>query len=285
MNYRHAFHAGNFGDVLKHLVLVELLTQLTAKDKPLFFLDTHAGRGQYDLESPEGRRSGEADAGIRRLAAASGLPEAARRYVELVRASDAGNAERIRSYPGSPRIASLLLRDGDRAALCELQRGEAVALRRACGGDARFAVHERDGYEALGALLPPRERRGLVLVDPSFESQEGEFDSLVAALGRALARWPLGTYAIWYPIKRPGPAKRLHDGLVAAGARRLLVAELCIHPRDNRAGLNGSGVAIINPPWKTDLALSEALPAVHAALSPDGAGDWRVSWVANDEAD
>ena len=279
MNYRHAFHAGNFGDVLKHVVLVELLSRLVAKDKPLFFLDTHAGRGAYDLDSAEARRAGEARGGILRLAQQGGLPPAARRYVEAVRASDPRNAERIQSYPGSPLLAAGLLRPTDRAAACELQPGEAAALRRALAGDRRFAVHQRDGYEALGALLPPKERRGLVLVDPPYEAQEQEFGTLLAGLGRALERWPTGVYAIWYPIKLAGPVRRFQDALLALGAQPLLVAELCVHPRDSRAGLNGSGMAVLNPPWQADAALADALPAVHAALSPDGAGDARVDWL------
>lgn len=279
MNYRHAFHAGNFGDVLKHLVLVELLTRLVAKDKPLFFLDTHAGRGHYDLEAAEARRGGEARSGILRLAARTDLPPAAQRYLQAVRGCDPANGGRIRIYPGSPRLAATLLRADDRAALCELQRREAEALRRSLAGDRRLAVHERDGYEALGALLPPRERRGLVLVDPPYEAQEAEFATLLTALGRALGRWATGVYAIWYPIKLAGPVQRFHDGLLALGAQPLLAVELCVHPRDSRAGLNGSGMAVINPPWQADAALAESLPAVHAALAADGAGDARVAWL------
>lgn len=280
MNYRHAFHAGNFGDVLKHLVLVELLGRLAAKDKPLFFLDTHAGRGRYDLAAEESRRAGEARDGILRLAAAPALPPAARRYVDAVRASDPANAACIRIYPGSPRLAAALLRPADRGALCELAPREAAALRHELAGDRRFAIHERDGYEALAALVPPRERRGLVLVDPPYEAQEQEFDAIGTALGRALERWPTGVYAIWYPIKRPGPVQRFQEALLGLGVERLLVVELCVHPRDSRVGLNGSGVAIVNPPWQTDGALAEALRAVHAALSPQGAGDCRVAWLA-----
>lgn len=279
MNYRHAFHAGNFGDVLKHLVLVELLTRLTAKDKPLFFLDTHAGRGRYDLAADEARRSGEAREGILRLAAVEALPDAARRYVEAVRASDPGNSARIRFYPGSPRLAARLLRPSDRGALCELAPREAAALRREFAGDRRFAVHERDGYEALAALVPPRERRGLVLVDPPYEAQDQEFVAIHDALGRALERWPTGVYAIWYPIKLAGSVQRFHEALLQRGVERLFVAELCVHPRDSRAGLNGSGMAIVNPPWQSDLAIAQALPAVHAALAPDGAGDTRSAWL------
>jgi len=282
VNYRHAYHAGNFGDVLKHLVLVALLERLTAKDKPLFFLDTHAGRGRYDLDSAEARRAGEAESGIRRLAATPGLPPAAHRYVELVRVLDPANAGRIRWYPGSPRIAAMLMRTGDRAALCELERREAQALADEFAGDARVAVHHRDGYEALKGLLPPRERRGLVLVDPPYEAQEREFDTVAAALEAAvLRRWPVGVYAAWYPIKHGATVARFHARL-AARLPRLLVAELSLYPADSRAGLNGSGVVIANPPWQLDRPLAGSLPAVHAALSPQGSGATRVEWLAGE---
>ena len=284
MNYRHAFHAGNFGDVLKHIVLVALLERLTQKDKPLFFLDTHAGRGRYDLDGDAARRSGEAGGGIRRLAAAKSLPPLAARYLALVRGIDPGNATRIRFYPGSPRIAAMLMRGSDRAALCELAPQEAEELRREFARDGRFAVHLRDGYESLKALLPPRERRGLVLVDPAYEAQEQEFGTVADALAAAQRRWPQGVFAAWYPIKRATTVGAFHASLASRGVTRLLVVELSIHPEDSAVGLNGSGLALLNPPWKLDEDLADTLPAVHAALSPAGAGGTRVEWVVPEAA-
>jgi len=272
VNYRHAFHAGNFGDVLKHVVLVALLERMTQKDKPLFFLDTHAGRGRYDLDAPAVSRSREADRGIRRLSRTPDLPPLAHRYVELVRGFDAANASRIRHYPGSPRIAALLLRETDRAALCELEPGEAEALRREFAGDGRFAIHRRDGYEALKGLLPPSERRGLVLVDPPYEAQQEELWKVGDALVAARERWPQGVYAAWYPIKRSAPIEALRRSLVSRGLPKLLAVELSVHPEDNEAGLNGSGMLLINPPWRIEEELAATLPAVHAALAGDGAG-------------
>jgi 23S rRNA (adenine2030-N6)-methyltransferase len=279
MNYRHAFHAGNFGDVLKHVVLVALLERLAQKDKPFFFLDTHAGRGRYDLDGEAARKSGEAGAGIHRLADAPDLPPLAMRYLGLVRGFDPGNADRVRFYPGSPWIAAMLMRPADRAALCELAPMEADHLRREFARDARFAVHLRDGYEAIKALLPPKERRGLVLIDPPYETQEGEFAQVADALATAQKRWPQGVYAAWYPIKRAATIDGFHASLASRGVTRLLVAELSIHPEDSTVGLNGSGMVLLNPPWKTDQDLAAALPAVHAALSPSGAGRTRVEWL------
>lgn len=279
MNYRHTFHAGNFADVFKHVVLVALIEMLTRKDKPLFFLDTHAGRGRYDLASREAQRSGEADAGIRRLAAAGAVAPAVDRYLDLVRACDAANAKRIRYYPGSPRLAAMLLRPGDRLALCEIERREAAVLRQEFSGDRRVAVHLRDGYEALRALLPPPERRGLVLIDPPYESQERDLSLVADSLAAAQRHWPEGVYAAWYPIKRGAPIAAFHSSLAARGVTRLLVVELSIHPADSAVGLNGSGLALLNPPWRLDEQLVATLPALHAALAPDGTGETRVSWV------
>ncbi len=278
MNYRHAYHAGNFGDVLKHLVLIALLEKLTQKDKPLFFLDTHAGRGLYDLEGTLARRAGEADAGIQRLAAVADLPPLAQRYLELVRGCDPANAEKLRYYPGSPLIAAMLLRDDDRAALCEIQPREAAGLREVFGRDRRIAVHERDGYEALRGLLPPRQGRGLVLIDPPYESQERELDDVAEALGLAVARWPVGVFAAWYPIKLAQSIARFHARL-AAGVAGFMAIEMSLFPEDSRAGgLNGAGMIVVNPPWQFEERVAASLPAVHAALAPAGAGGVRIRY-------
>lgn len=280
MNYRHAFHAGNFGDVLKHVVLVALLTHMTRKDKPLFFLDTHAGRGRYDLDAPASARSRESDRGIRRLAAATGLPPLVERYIGVVRAFDPANAAGIRHYPGSPHIAAALLRPDDRAALCELEPTEAGALRGEFFADPRFAVHRRDGYEALGALLPPRERRGLVLIDPPYETRQQELRQVAKALAASHRRWPQGVYAAWYPVKRSGPIDAFHDSLLAAGLPRLLAIGLAVHPQDSEVGMNGAGMIVVNPPWQVDEELASGLPAVHRALAAPGSGGSRVEWLA-----
>jgi 23S rRNA (adenine2030-N6)-methyltransferase len=284
MNYRHAFHAGNFGDVLKHVVLVGLLDKLSQKDKPYFFLDTHAGRGRYDLEGESARKSNEARAGIHRLAAAAGLPPLAARYVELVRRFDPSNAAAIRCYPGSPCLAAMVMRQDDRAALCELAPREAGELRREFGHDPRFAVHLRDGYESLRALLPPKERRGLVLIDPPYEAQEQELATVADALAMAQKRWPQGILAAWYPIKRATVTDAFLASLASRGVTRMLVAEMTVHPADSVIGLNGSGMVLLNPPWQLDGELAATLPAVHAALAPDGAGGTRVEWIVPEAA-
>ena len=219
MNYRHGYHAGNFADVLKHLALCELLRLLTAKDKKLFVLDTHAGAGGYDLAGGLASRTREAEAGIARLMAVprAGMPRRRRalsrgghRLRPQVRAGGGG----VRHYPGSPRLVRAALRPGDRFVACELHPQDALALKREFAGDRAVEVRQADGYHALKALLPPVERRGLVLIDPPFEAAD-EFDKLARALKQALRRFATGCYAIWYPIKdeeavaafrRPWPA-------------------------------------------------------------------------------
>jgi 23S rRNA (adenine2030-N6)-methyltransferase len=276
VKYRHAFHAGNFADVMKHVALVAALMRLTEKDRALFLLDTHAGRGRYEIGGP----GGESGAGIGRLAALPATPAQAAiaRYLELVRALNPGGA--LRTYPGSPLIAAALMRPWDRAAFCELQAAEADALRREFRADARVGVHARDGFEALGALLPPREARGLALIDPPYEETDADLARVGAALADTAARWPQGVLMAWYPIKEGAVAARLHRRLVDARVKRLLVAELCVHPDDSRAGLNGSGMVVVNPPWRFEDDLRQALPLLHAALAERGAGRTRVELLA-----
>jgi len=277
VKYRHAFHAGNFADVMKHVALAAALLRLTEKDRPLFLLDTHAGRGRYELDA-----AGEAGTGIGRVLACASPPShpAFARYLALVRAMNRDG--RLTAYPGSPLVMTTLMRAGDRAAFCELQEPEAAALRREFHADPRVGVHCRDGFEALGAFVPPPEKRGFVLIDPPYEETERDFSQVGHALAAAAARWPQGVLMAWYPIKLGAVAARLARRLVDAGVKRLLVAELCIHPDDSRAGLNGSGLVTVNPPWRFEEDLRELLPALHAVLSPDGAGRTRVEVVAGE---
>ena len=278
MKYRHAFHAGNFADVMKHAALAAALARLTEKDRPLFLLDTHAGRGRYELPDT----GGEAGAGIVRLLAArvEAPHPALARYLALVRGMNDGL--RLSAYPGSPLIEAAFMRSGDRAAFCELLEAEVEALRALFRGDARVGVHCRDGFEALAALLPPPEKRGLALIDPPYEEQERDFERVAAALVAAAARWPQGVLMAWYPIKLGAVAARLHRRIVDAGTRRVLAAELCVHPDDSRAGLNGSGLLIVNPPWQLEEDLRRILPSLHAALAEDGAGRHDVLLLAGE---
>jgi 23S rRNA (adenine2030-N6)-methyltransferase len=268
MNYRHGYHAGNFADLLKHTALCELLRLLTAKDKKLFVLDTHAGAGGYDLAGKQARRTGEAEAGIARLAKAPrpGMPAAVARYLAAVVAYDrkfgpAGDVPR--RYPGSPRLVRTVLRPGDRFVACELHPGEALALKREFAGDRAVEVRQADGFKALKALLPPVERRGLVLIDPPFEATD-EYERLLRALHQGVRRFATGCYAVWYPIKDEAAA----DFARELAAFKPLVMEL--HLDGVEPGkLAACGLAVINPPWRFEEAMREALPWIAGRLGPE----------------
>ena len=277
MNYRHAFHAGNFADVFKHTILVGLVDALKAKPSAFCVLDTHAGRGSYDLSSEEAQRTGEFREGIARLMFGDTQPPLLQRYIDEVRRFD--DSSPLSRYPGSPVLISQLLREQDRGVFCELQPEEADALKRAVRGDARCAVHQRDGYAAMKAFLPPPERRGLVLIDPPFEAQDGEFRIIESALEAALQRWPTGMFAVWYPIKRRSGVMPFHRWLSRCGAKSVLNAELMIHPDTSPLRLNGCGMAIINPPWQFDAQLIQTLPALTPWLAPNNEGSWRCDWL------
>ena len=280
MNYRHAFHAGNFADVFKHSILIGLLESLKQKQGAFCYFDTHAGRGRYDLRSEEAAKTREYAGGVQRLLASTRLPTALHIYVNLVRALNAAQGGELAVYPGSPLLASLVMREQDRAILCELQPDEATALKALFRGDARFAVHERDGYEALKALAPPKQKRGLVLIDPPFEAQVGEFLQIEGALAAALARWPNATYAVWYPIKLRQHIGPFHRWLAErSGAASALVAELLLHPDNSSLRLNGCGMAILNPPWKFDRQLDELLPVLRELLAQSRYGAQKLEWL------
>src|SRR5690606_19708731 len=225
VNYRHAFHAGNHADVLKHVVLLALCDALTAKPAPCFALDTHAGRGLYRLEEDQARRTGEALDGISRLGNGKGTPAAVRRYLEAVAACRKQHG--TDAYPGSPWLLAHALREQNAIACCELHPEEAAALRAALRGERRLAVHERDGYHAMRALLPPRAgdtryARGLVLMDPPYERQLDEFDAVMPALREGLVRWPQACLALWYPIKQRRSLQSFLQRAAALEARSAL---------------------------------------------------------------
>jgi 23S rRNA (adenine2030-N6)-methyltransferase len=277
VNYRHAFHAGNFADVFKHAVLLALLDALTAKDKPLCYFDSHAGRGAYRLDDAEALKTGEWRDGIGRLFGNTQAPAPLQRYVAAVRTCNPDGV--LRTYPGSPLLAARALRAGDRLVLCEMQDDEAAALRALFRDDGRAHVHRRDGYAALNALLPPGERRGLVLIDPPFEAHEGEFGAIEAALAKAHARWPNGVYAVWYPIKSHRAIAPFHRHLSQGPFERVLVAELMVLPDDSPLRLNGCGMLVANPPWQVDEALAGLLPALRAVLAQSSRASQRVRWL------
>lgn len=287
MNYRHAFHAGNHADVLKHVIQLALLEALQRKDSPFFVLDTHAGRGRYLLNSDAAARTAEAGTGILSLGRPRESPELVQRYLKAVAA--ANPVDTLIVYPGSPLLTAQTMRTQDRLAACELQPEEAAALKALFAQDKRVAVHARDGYTAIGALLPPRVdgvryARGLILIDPPYEAQEAEYPQIIQAVRLALERWPQANIAIWYPIKQRRslqPFFRKLEGLTAA--RSVLVAELLVRPDDSPLRLNGSGMALINPPWKLDETIAPALPFLQRKLGETGAST-RLEWIKRESS-
>ena len=284
MNYRHAYHAGNFADVLKHAVLLALIEAMQAKPAPFCYIDTHAGSGSYALDGFEARKTGEYKDGVLRLHPAEKVPPLLQRWRSAVLAG-AENEQGLKRYPGSPLQVARLLRPQDSAQLCELHADEATKLRALFHDEARVHVHQRDGYEALKALLPPKEKRGLVLIDPPYEAQEAEYKRIEQALKSALQRWPTGMYAVWYPIKLRSQVQPFLRGLQRIGARRVLRAELLVHPDDSPLRLNGSGMVILNAPWNLDDVLREPLRALASLLGLDRPAQWTLDWLLQEGAE
>ncbi|HEV2443054.1 MAG TPA: 23S rRNA (adenine(2030)-N(6))-methyltransferase RlmJ [Steroidobacteraceae bacterium] len=272
MKYRHLHHAGNFADVHKHVTLLALLATLKRKDKGFLYLETHAGRGAYDLSGP----AGEAASGFGRLeaqfpagVAAQTVAEEIRRYssqVELLR-RERGEP---RLYPGSPLLAASELRPADRAVFIEQLPAEARALEKALHHsgvtEQRFRVETGDGFDRLRAWLPPNERRGLTLIDPPYEESRQDFERARQAAAEALRRFHTGVVAVWYPIKDERDTADWHAGLVGALDCPLLAAELSLYPRDSRVALNGSGMVILNPPYQLAERMEVWLPQLHTCL-------------------
>jgi 23S rRNA (adenine2030-N6)-methyltransferase len=287
MNYRHAFHAGSFADVVKHAVLMRILVHLRAKPAAFRVIDTHAGAGIYDLAGPEASRSLEWRAGIQRLLTAT-LSEPARAllspYLDVVSSLNA--AGRLSAYPGSPALVRASLRPQDRLIACEIEPNAAAALARNLARDRRAKVVAIDGWTALNAYVPPPERRGLILVDPPFEEAD-DFARLARGLEGAHRKWAGGIYLLWYPIKGRHQPDTLARRLARSGIAKVLRAELTV-ARDpgeaqGRDGpLGGCGLIVVNPPWPLAGELAILLPELATILSGAGGGDHRLDWLAGE---
>ncbi|HLW23254.1 MAG TPA: 23S rRNA (adenine(2030)-N(6))-methyltransferase RlmJ [Steroidobacteraceae bacterium] len=272
MNYKHLYHAGNFADVAKHVALIGCLEALRRKPGAFFVLDTHAGRGEYDLRSSEALRSGEAERGVQRLIdRADSRPAHAAILAPYFGALRVTAGERLQLYAGSPLLIARGLRAQDRAVLVELDPAEARAAARRLESLGRVRVETGDGYAALRAQLPPRERRGLVLIDPPYERID-EIEVLVNALAQAWRRWPTGIFLVWYPIRDATQRREVHARFRALGIPKMLSADLAIHPDDAALGLAGSGLLLINAPYGLEEHLRSAYGALHDVLASPGAG-------------
>ncbi|MGF9562378.1 23S rRNA (adenine(2030)-N(6))-methyltransferase RlmJ [Neorhizobium sp. BT27B] len=287
MNYRHIYHAGNFADVLKHAVLAQLVIYMQKKDKAFRVLDTHAGIGLYDLSSEEAQKTGEWRDGIGKVMAAEFSPQVAavlKPYLDAVRElnPDFDKNGTLKLYPGSPKLSRMLFRPQDRLAAMELHPDDFNRLSRLFEGDFQTRVTELDGWLALGAHLPPKEKRGVVLVDPPFEI-EGEYERLAKGLATAYRRFPGGTYCLWYPLKKGAPIKAFHEQLQALNIPKMLCAELTVISDREATGLNGSGVIVVNPPFTLKDELHLVLPALKEAMAKDRYASQRAFWLRGEE--
>jgi 23S rRNA (adenine2030-N6)-methyltransferase len=279
LNYRHAFHAGGFVDVVKHLILTRLIEYLKLKPAAFRVIDTHAGIGRYDLTGEEAQRSPEWREGIARLLDHDLPPEAAalaQPYLDVVKGENPDGG--LKAYPGSPLLVRKLLRPQDRLFAMELHPADAKALSALFAGDIQSRVIELDGWLALGSQLPPKEKRGLVLIDPPFE-EDGEFERLAAGLVRAHKRFPQGVYALWYPLKD----QKERDAFVAAlretGIAKMLRAEVMVRAPAHPPRLFGTGMIIVNPPYTLEGELKVLLPPLTAILADNGRGTTRIEWI------
>jgi len=279
LSYRHLFHAGNYADVFKHALLARLLIALGAKVKPYCYIDTHAGTGRYDLGHEWAWKTREFETGIRKLWDRKDIPAALAPYLDAVRSENPKG--RLRYYPGSPLLALKLRRPDDRILLTELNKTDCAELEMAMGGERHVTVHLMDGYEALQKFLPPQERRGIVLLDSSFDRSE-EFARISKALKAAHQRWATGMYAIWYPLMAPEVMEGFMRSVKGSGIGKILRLEMRIREPAPDTPAPGCGMLIVNPPWKFDAEARPLLDWIWKALAEDGAGGVKVEWLARE---
>lgn len=278
MNYRHSYHAGNFADVLKHIVLIALLKSFLKKPTPFCYLDTHAGAGFYDLSSEPSKKTNEFEHGILKIMQKKNPPHLVQEYLMCVQAINHRLAKSrftsLQYYPGSPLIAKYYLRTHDRMILSELHPQEYQLLKNHFKNDMQTSVHLSDAEQTLKAVLPPKERRGLILIDPPYE-KPNEFIVMMTALHVALKRFETGIYALWYPIKDRSPLNSIKEKL----NRPTLAIELCVYPENTAFQLNGCGMLIVNPPWKFDEEVKEILPWLWREMSIHNQGRYDVKFL------
>lgn len=273
MNYRHSYHAGNFADVFKHIILISLIQSFLRKETAFCYLETHAGTGCYDLLSESTQKNKEFEDGVQKIIAAANSFTLVDDYLACIRKLN--NSETLRYYPGSPYFANQFMRPQDRMILSELHPDDVLLLKKFFAEKKQIAIHHQDGYQSLKAFLPPKEKRGLVLIDPPYE-KNNELLTLPAVLAKTVKRWETGMYAIWYPIKSEQQNKLFHHELKNHIERPFLTAEMCIYAADVPVQLNGCGMIIINPPWQIDQQLENILPWLWKTLSVNEQGYVRI---------
>ncbi|CDL83508.1 23S rRNA (adenine(2030)-N(6))-methyltransferase RlmJ [Xenorhabdus szentirmaii] len=276
LSYRHSFHAGNHADVLKHTVQSLIIEAFKTKEKPFLYLDTHSGSGRYQLSGEHAERTGEYLEGISRIWLRDDIPEELAAYMKVVKALNQNGV--LRYYPGSPLVARHLLREQDELNLSELHSSDFPLLRTEFSRDRRARVLREDGFQQLKSKLPPKFRRGFVLIDPSYELKS-DYQNVVRGIEDGVKRFATGTYALWYPVVLRQKIKRLVKDLEATGIRKILQIELGVRPDSDQRGMTASGMIVINPPWKLEQQMKSVLPWLHQVLVPEGTGHTLVEWI------
>lgn len=276
LSYRHSFHAGNHADVLKHTVQSLIIESLKEKEKAFVYLDTHSGAGRYFLGSDHSQKTEEYVEGIARIWQRDDIPDELSAYIQAVKTYN--HQQQLKYYPGSPLIAKVLLRPQDKLHLSELHPSDYPLLRNEFAKDLRATVVKADGYQQIKSQLPPLCRRGFVLIDPPYELKT-DYQDVVAGIKEGHKRFATGVYAIWYPVVLRQQIKRMVKDLQETGIRRILQIELAVKPDSDRYGMTGSGMIVINPPWKLEQQMGNVLPWLHKTLVPQGTGHTLLHWV------
>ena len=275
LSYRHSFHAGNHADVIKHIVQSLILDSLKQKDKPFVYHDTHSGVGRYDLQDERSEKTGEFKEGIARIWDRDDIPEEIASYIDAIKALN--DNDELRYYPGSPKVARAQIREDDRMTLTELHPTDFPLLLQEFRGDRQVKMYKEDGFARLKASLPPKERRGVVLIDPPYELKH-EYMDVVKAIKNSHERWATGTYAIWYPVVYRENIDKMLKGLKDLGIRKILQLELGVAPDSEERGMTASGMIVINPPWKLEGQMKTLLPWLQGAIAPNH-GHHKVEWI------
>ncbi len=275
LSYRHSFHAGNHADVVKHIVQSLILNTLNQKEKPYVYHDTHSGVGRYDLTHEWSEKTGEYKQGIAKLWHANGLPDDVQSYLNAI--SSLNNDGELRYYPGSPRVARAHLRQHDRMVLTELHPSDHPLLAQEFHRDRQVSIYKEDGFQRLKASLPPKERRGLVLIDPPYELSH-EYRDVVKAIAQSHKRWATGIYAIWYPVVNRHDVNDMLTGLEKLGIRKILQIELGVSADTKERGMTASGMIVINPPWTLESQMQTILPYLKETIAPV-TGHYKLEWI------
>ena len=279
LSYRHSYHAGNHADVLKHIVLTLCIESLKEKEKPFLYLDTHSGAGRYLLKSEHSEKTGEYLSGINLLWQQSNIPELLNTYISVLRRYNP--FEQIKYYPGSPLIAKQLLREQDKLNLTELHPTDYPLLKQEFSKDKRTKVLREDGFSQLKSKLPPRSRRGIILIDPSYEIKD-DYQKIPAALFKAYKRFATGIYLIWYPVVSRTQTQKMIDNIVNLGIKRISQFELAIKPDNNQKGMTASGMIVINPPWKLHEKMQTIMPWLKEILDTEKIGNFVIKQLVSE---